>query len=79
MTPSGSVFDVRRMSGTYEYIGSFAKNVYPGGLEQHVVRHVESGSYWAKNVHMDDDSSWESGDWYPVTRHERVIVEYVRS
>ncbi len=75
--PTGTIADVKR-DPAYRYVASHSVPVWPGGLTLHIVRHCGTDTLWARDVHSDDDTSMEVGDWYEVERKERVVVEYKR-
>lgn len=77
MKPRGDIAAVGR-SRAYEYVTMQSVLVHPGGLTIYVYRHKDSGALWAKNVHLDENSSCEVGDWYQVEAVIKTITEYKR-
>lgn len=71
--PSGSVEHVKAIPG-YVHVTNFQLDVWHGGPYRAVVRHVETGTLWAMDVHVDDGYRREVGDWYEVVERTTTVI-----
>jgi hypothetical protein len=58
----------------YDWVASENVPVWPGYMIMHVYRHWRTGTHWAINEYMDDETSRYGEHWYQVV--PRTVITY---